>query len=144
MSKTFDAKGLEQLDAKLATISPEECHNIMLKAVTSGASTLKNLTKESLTTKMGAKATSKLKGRNVSLVDGVKMSKDKTLCEAKVYLTGFSGWFELGTDIRQTGKGYNRGKITGLNYFFSARQRESEVTDSIFQTLQSNLDRILK
>lgn len=144
MSRTFDTTDLERLDAKLATITPEQCSNIMYKAVASGAGVLRELTKQSLTSKMGSKATQKLKGRNSSLVDGVRMSRDKTLCEAKVYLTGFAGWFELGTDIRKTSKGYNRGKIEGLNYFLSARQNESDVTSAIFQTIQSNLDRILR
>ena len=140
-----DTSAIEKLDQKLALVSTEKCHNIVFNAVKVGAGVLKRSTTQSLTSKMGFKATKKLKGRKVSLVDGVKMSNDKTLCEAKVYLTGYAGWFELGTAIRTTNKGYNRGRIEGINFFFAARQSaEANVTSAIANTIQSQLNKVLQ
>lgn len=144
MNKIFDPQGLNILDEKLAKLDATECHNLMFKAIKVGAGVLKRNAQTSLTTKMGFKATKKLKGRNVSLVDGVKTSHDKVLCESKVYLTGFSGWFELGTAIRKTSKGYNRGQITGLNYFFAARQSSTgQIESAIANSIEKQLNKLM-
>lgn len=145
MTKVWDPQGLEKLDEKLAKLNPVECHNLMFNAIKVGAGVLKRNTQLSLTTKMGFKANRKLKGRNVSLVDGVKIKHDKTLCESKVSITGFSRWFEVGTDIRKTNKGYNRGQITGLNFFFATRQSsESEINSEIASSIEKQLNRLMK
>ena len=81
MSKVWNPQGLEQLDEKLAKLDTVACHNLMFNAIKVGAGVLKRNTQLSLTTKMGFKANKKLRGRNVSLVDGVKMKHDNTLCE---------------------------------------------------------------
>lgn len=145
MSKVWNPQGLEQLDEKLAKLDTVTCHNLMFNAIKVGAGVLKYNTQLSLTTKMGFKATKKLRGRNVSLADGVKMKHDNTLCESKVSITGFSRWFEVGTDIRKTKKGYNRGQITGLNFFFAARQSsDGEINSAIASSIEKQLNRIMK
>lgn len=142
--KPIDASAIEKLDEKLATLTPEQCHNIVFNAVKVGAGVLRKNTTQSLTSKMGFKATKKLKGRNVSLSDGVKMNANSTLCEAKVYLSGYSHWFELGTAIRTTSKGYNRGRIEGINFFFAARQSaDAEINSSMALTIESQLKKIM-
>lgn len=145
MSKVWNPQGLEQLDEKLAELDTVACHNLMFNAIKAGAGVLKRNTQLSLTNKMGFKANKKLRGRNVSLVDGVKMKHDNTLCESKVSITGFSRWFEVGTDIRKTNKGYNRGKITGLKFFFAARQSsDTEINSAVASSIEKQLNRIMK
>ena len=113
---------------------------MMFNAVKAGANVLKYNTQLSLATKMGPRASRKLRGRNVSLMDGVKISNDKTLCESKVSISGFSRWFELGTDIRTTKKGYNRGQISAINFFASARNSsDGAISSAIASSIENQL-----
>ena len=52
---------------------------------------------------------------------------------------------EVGTAIRKTNKGYNRGQITGLNFFFAARQSsDGEINSAIASSIEKQLNRIMK
>lgn len=140
MGKIFDTTALQKLDEDLSKFSPEQCHQMMFNAVVAGANVLKYNTQMSLAAKMGPRASRKLRGRNVSLMDGVKISNDKTLCESKVSISGFSRWFELGTDIRTTKKGYNRGQISAINFFASARNSsDGAISSAIASSIENQL-----
>ena len=54
-------------------------------------------------------------------------------------------WFELGTKLRKTRKGFNRGKITALNFFKHAQERmKEEILNKIDNYIAQSIQNIWK
>lgn len=156
MSKVVDTSSLNDLSKQLDELTPEKRNNILYSSLVKGGQVLVNATQMQLKAKMGSAATRPVRNKKSGgapyppLVQGVHIStKDKAYCEVKVTILrrtgGYLHWFEKGTSLRKTDKGYNRGSISALNFFMAARQSAwNEMNDTILANIDSGLRKILK
>lgn len=151
MSKTkaniIDTTDIKKLEEKLEDFDNQTRNKILYASLTKGAKVLYDATKQSLTAKMGYAATNPINKRGGGyyppLIEGIRISGDRPYCEVKVHILGqgYLKWFETGTQPRETSKGYNRGSIQGLNFFFAAKQSSFAKVES---TVTSNIDKQVK
>ena len=129
---------------KFASLNSKQQAKVYRQATQKALQPLVKETKKNLKQDFGKKASQKDKYGN-SLISGVKM---------KIYKNGNGGnvnilsnfklkWFELGTAIRKTRKGWARGKIKALNFFKKSRDKlekeilsnlDAYISNSIFKT----------
>lgn len=150
-NNTIDINEVKKLEQKLETLDKETKDKILYSSIIQGAKLLVDATKQSLVEKMGASATRQIKkkrgGNYKPLIESIAMKGDKPYCEAKVfiYARSFLKWFETGTQIRKTSKGYNRGSITALNFFLQARlSNVSNISNAIIKNAETKLKKIIE
>ena len=151
-NKTIDVSDLNRLESKLDILDRDVKDKILYSSLVKGGKILVDATKQSLVAKMGVSATRPIKkkrgiGFYKPLVEGVMMSGDKPYCEVKVHILGqgYLRWFETGTQIRKTSKGYNRGSITALNFFLNAKQSSfSLMQKTINENVDKQINKIMK
>ncbi|MCH5234943.1 MAG: hypothetical protein J1E16_06585 [Muribaculaceae bacterium] len=151
-NKTIDVSDLNKLESKLDILDRDVKDKILYSSLVKGGKILVDATKQSLVAKMGVSATRPVRKKNgigfyKPLVEGVMMSGDKPYCEVKVHILGqgYLRWFETGTQIRQTSKGYNRGSITALNFFLNAKQSSfSQMQKTINENLDKQINKIMR
>lgn len=151
-SNTIDISDLKRLEDALDELEVQSKNKILYSSLVKGGKVLLEATKQSLVAKMGSSATRPVRQKNGTgfykpLVEGVKMSGDKPYCEVKVHILGqgYLRWFETGTKLRQTSKGYNRGSITGLNFFMNAKQSSfSQMQKTINENVDKQINKIMR
>lgn len=147
-----DTSDLQRLEQALNNFDEQKRSLMLYKSLMRAGQSLKQKTESSLTQKMGYRAVySNIKGRGGKvykpLITGVRIKGDKPYCEVMVHILGhgYLRWFELGTAIRTTKKGANRGSITALNFFFAAKQAAMGNVDTIVsQSLTQQINKELK
>ena len=139
-------------------LSPKKQKQVHKNALRKSANILVKQAKQNLrdvTSKYKSKSTNLKNGWHIktnrngkvtvkSLQDGIKLKVSQEAEQAKVHIMGDFRlkWFELGTNVRQTKKGYNRGQMSP-SYFFKNAREATEL--EISNTLQNNIrESILK
>lgn len=152
MNNTIDVSDLNRLEAKLEILDRDVKDKILYSSLVKGGKILVDSTKQSLVAKMGVSATRPVRSKNgvgfySPLVEGVKMSGDRPYCDVKVHILGhgYLRWFETGTQLRQTSKGYNRGSIKALNFFLNAKQSSfSQMQKTISENVDKQINKIMR
>lgn len=154
MSNVADTSDFKKLEQKIDLLERDMQDKIMLSSLIKGARVLIDETKKQLTTKMGAAATREVRkpksrggGNYPPLIKGIRLSVNRTYGELKVHIMGhgYLKWFETGTKPRKTSSGANRGRIRGLNFFFTARQTSlSKMTDAITKSIDKEINKRLE
>ena len=66
------------------------------------------------------------------MIDNVIMVKHPEDANVKVHIAkGYTRWYEMGTDVRVTKKGYNRGQIIGRPFFKTAQDSVLSHADDV-------------
>lgn len=130
------------------------------KALTAGGMALRDAARGRLLKKMPQAATAKGRERNATMIEGIRVSKNKSSDRAavNVYILGnyLNRWFELGTQERKLKrslkkddnhrkfkKGESRGKISGLHFFQEAREADiDKVRAVIFEVIKKEIGKI--
>lgn len=96
---------------------------ILFAALKAGGSKLAENTKIQLRSKLGSGASTPNRWNGKTMESGIRLKADKDYCEVAVNVMGDFRlkFFEKGTNLRQTKKKANRGKIKALYFFQSAR-----------------------
>ena len=149
---TLDLTNIKRLEEQLNVLENQVRNKIIYSSLVKGGKVLVDATKQTLTTKMGYSATKAVKKPNGKgyykpLVDGVRIGGDKIYCEVNVNILGhgYLRWFDKGTNIRKTSKGYNRGSIQAINFFFSARQSSyNKMINTITENMDKQIQKIMK
>lgn len=146
MSKIVMEVSTKDLLSKFASLSTKKQSKVYSQAARKALQPLVTQTKANLRKEFGSVANRKDKYGN-SLTSGVKM---------KIYKDGSGGnvnilsnfklkIFELGTKLRKTRKGYNRGKITAVNFFKNARQKlEKTILENIDSYIANSILKLWK
>lgn len=141
---TVDAQGVLNL---FANLSPKKQKRAIKGALKKGAQILQKETRTRLR-RSGIKGVSKRSKWGTSLVSGVKYKVDREASSAKVHIMGDFRlkFFEMGTNIRQTRKGYNRGKIQDKYNFFSEAKaaKEREIFDNMNRLISESIKKVAK
>lgn len=140
---------------------------ILLRAMTIGGILLRDATKDRLYKKFPRAATAVGREKdNITMLEGVRVSKEKTGDAVNVYILGnfMNRWFELGTDNRYLIRGHQyvrrgfqrhgkyrdfkreeyRGKITPLHFFREARNENmGKVHDKIIEVVEREIKKIM-
>lgn len=127
----------KQLLQKFASLKSKEQAKTYKMAIKKSLQSLVKETKSNLKKDMG-KVVNKKDKYGATLNSGIKSKVYKDASGGNVtILSNFKlKFFELGTKIRKTKKGYNRGKIKAIYFFKNARQKmENKMT----QILDSNI-----
>lgn len=145
-NESFKVLNEAELVALLNSIVPELRKNALTKALRQGAKVINTQAKQNLIASKKGKSktgykyyasafkTANLKGRTI---DEIRL---KVGIQNPQY--GYKlRWLEFGTNIRETRKGFNRGKITGTNFFFNAVRSTTEavykaISDSLIKSLE--------
>lgn len=151
-NKTVDVSDLNRLEAKLNELDNDVKDKILYSSLVKGGKILLENTKRSLTAKMGSSATRPVRKKDGTgyykpLIEGVRMGGDKPYTEVKVHILGhgYLRWFETGTAIRKTSKGYNRGSIAALNFFLNAKQSSfSLMNKTINENVEKQINKIMR
>lgn len=148
-----------QITRLFESLSVENRNKALTKAFKVGAKKLADDTKQQLRAKLGAGATSGKK-YGKSLESGIKVKADAAYSEVSVHIMGDFRlkFFEKGTkerttkgrkivgysgrNLRRSGKGGGRGKITALNFFRTARQNESQLNEIIKRSITESLQKL--
>ena len=127
-----------EVDAKevlglFADLNSRQQKQVYRNALRRAANILVKETRNQLKSKLGRKANSRNWWHGKTLASGIKSNADKEGKEAKVHIMGDFRlkFFEGGTDIRKTKKGYNRGRMKALNYFERTRNNSSKYIEII-------------
>ena len=152
MSNVVDTSDISKLSEKLTQLEREVADKVLFKSVKAGGVKLKNATVESLQQKMGFDKVGQPIRNNKGgtyppLKSGVRVSNQAVYTESTVHIMGhgFLKWFELGTAIRTTKSGANRGSIKAINFFFAARQSAASNIESVIaQTVEKELQKYLE
>lgn len=129
------------------TLNPENRKKVLLTALKAGGEKLASNTKIQLRSKLGMGASTPNRWNGKTMESGIKYKADKDYCEVSVSIMGDFRlkFFERGTKIRQTRKTKaNRGSIKALNFFAAARANESDITDTIDNSITESLKRITR
>ena len=154
----IDDKQILRLFSDLSPKKQKAAHRNALKK---SASILVRQAKQNLkevTNKYNSKATNLKKGWHIkrtksgkvtakSLQQGIRLSVDKEAEFAKVHIMGDFRlkWFELGTTVRKTKKGYNRGKMRASYFFKRAKQgTESQISETLQENIRQSILRTAK
>ncbi len=131
-------------------------------ALRQAANTLVKETKNQLKLKLGRKANSRNWWNGKALSSGIKTNADKEGKQAKVHIMGDFRlkFFEMGTDtryttgrnratvrgktpIRRQSKAADRGKITSIQFFKTAKMnKEKEIFDSLDKLISGSIQRV--
>lgn len=117
---------------------------ILFAALKAGGSKLAENTKIQLRSKLGSGASTPNRWNGKTMESGIRLKADKDYCEVAVNVMGDFRlkFFEKGTNLRQTKKKANRGKIKALYFFQSARQKGDDVASIINGSISESLKRI--
>lgn len=145
---TVDITDLAKLNKDLSEFERSVQDKVLYSSLIKGAKVLKDATESQLIAKMGDSATRPIrkksgKGWYKPLIDGVRMGGDKGYCEVNVNILGqgYLRWFEKGTNIRKTSKGYNRGQISALNFFLAAKN-STDVIGTILRNIERQINKL--
>lgn len=130
MSDTIkiDLTQLDQFTDKLSLITPHEMNTMLTNSLMKVARELKQETQQQMRIQWG---TTVIKGAH-PMIDTVAISKHPEDANVKVHIArGYTRWFEMGTDVRVTKKGYNRGKIIGRPFFKTAQDSVLSHADAV-------------
>ena len=128
-------------------LDSESTNQILFTALKKGGQRLTSLTKTNLKRKLGKGATTPNRWNGKTMESGIKFRGDKDYCEVAVSIMGDFRlkFFEKGTKPRLTRKtNANRGSITALNFFQSARANDNEITATINNSITNSLNRLKK
>lgn len=137
-----DNKAVLNMFAELNSKRQKEVHRTALRKasgilIKQTRSNLKGIIKSSIT-KKSAKT-------GKSLSSGVKMSIDRAATQSSIHIMGDFRlkFFEKGTKIRKTKKGYNRGQIQPKYFFKSAiTTTEEEIFSSMDKIISESIVRV--
>ena len=118
--------------------------SILFQALKKGGDKLVSNAKTQLRQKLGSGATTPNRWNGKTMESGIKYRGEKDYCEVSVNIMGDFRlkFFEKGTKPRLTRKGANRGSITALNFFQSARANDNEITTAINNSITNSLNRL--
>lgn len=121
---TVDDKQVLNLFAELTS---KEQKNVYRKALRKASSILIIQTRSNLRSIIKGSISKKSSKTGKSLASGIKASIDREATQSTVHIMGDFRlkFFEKGTAIRKTRKGYNRGGIKA-RYFFRSAQDQTE------------------
>ena len=141
-SVTVDAKQVIQM---FRDLDHREQKKVYKTALRKAAGILIKETRSNLRNIVKGKITNKKKDYKRTLSTGIRSSVDREGTQASVHIMGEYRlkWFEKGTNLRRTNKGYNRGAMKA-HYFFRDAQRstEKEVFSSIERLITDSIIRI--
>lgn len=139
---TVDAKEVINMFTELTSKQQREVYR---KALRKASSILIRQTRTNLKSVIKGSITAISKKTGKSLSSGIKASINKDATQSTVHIMGDFRlkFFELGTNIRKTRKGYNRGKINDKYYFRTAKSTvESEVFSNMEQIITESIIRV--
>lgn len=126
-----------QTDKLFESLSPENRHKFLNKALLEGAKILQTATKQKL-------ISTGVESR--SLQRGIKIKKDNSYQEISVHIMGDFRlkFFENGTKERMTKKTKRyTGRITSRKFFYNARQSsEEEINNAVIQSLDESFKKL--
>lgn len=141
-SVTVDAKQVIQM---FRDLDHREQKKVYRTALRKASNILIKETRSNLRNIVKGKITNRKKGSKRSLSTGIRSSIDREATQASVHIMGEYRlkWFEKGTSLRKTRKGYNRGAMKATNFFRDARQStEKEVFSSIERLITDSIIRV--
>lgn len=138
----IDLTNLNAFADKLSLVTPTEMNKLLCNSLMKVARELKQETQQQMRIQWGTTVT---KGAH-PMIDSVAISKHPEEGNVKVHIArGYTRWFEMGTDVRVTKKGYNRGKIIGRPFFKTAQDSVLSHADSVIaEEMTKNLNNLLK
>lgn len=139
---TVDDRQVLNLFSELSSKRQKEVHKTALKTA---SNILIKQTRTNLRSIIKSKITAKSNKTGKSLSSGVKYNIDKDATQSTVHIMGDFRlkFFELGTKIRKTRKGYNRGKNIAKYFFKIAKSvTESQIFSSMEQIIKESIIRV--
>lgn len=150
-------EGFVEYERLLADKTPRALTALLKKGINKATLQIKRDAVRNIKSRMPSSTTSK--GRNphikTPLYKGIR--KTKVFADSEGGLYGFaSAWagkggdyrlhfFNEGTRVRQTRKGYNRGKVNGVRYMTDAIQANADKVEQIINdTIKTQLDKEIK
>lgn len=139
---TVDAKQVIQM---FRDLDHREQKKVYRTALRQASGILVKETRSNLRNIVSGKITNKREGWKRTLSTGIRVSVDKNADQASVHIMGDHRlkWFEKGTGLRRTKKGYNRGQMKA-HYFFKDAQKskEREVFASIERLITESIIKV--
>lgn len=126
-------------------LEPKHQKQVHRQALRKASNILIKQTKLNLKSFIKSSITKKSTKTGKSLQSGIKASINKDATQSTVHIMGDFRlkFFEKGTNIRKTKKGYNRGNIQARYFFKSAQSAtESEVFSSMEQLITESIIRV--
>lgn len=133
-----------QVQQLLNSLNREQNNKILHTALKKGAQKLTDNTKQNLKNILGARASTPNRWNGKTMESGIRIGNDKDYCEVKVSIMGDfrMKFFEKGTQLRKTKKGYYRGRINRYNFFAQARDNDAVIVEEINKSINESLKRL--
>ncbi|WP_019539803.1 hypothetical protein [Proteiniphilum acetatigenes] len=135
----------KQVLGLFADLTSKEQKNVYRQALRKGSAILINQTKSNLRSIIKGSITKRSSKTGKSLASGIKASIDRDATQSTVHIMGDFRlkFFEKGTKIRKTRKGYNRGEIKGRYFFRDAQyQTESQIFTEMDNIILESIVRV--
>lgn len=126
-------------------LSPKRQKEVYRTALRTSSNILIKQARSNLKTIIKSSITKKSPKTGKSLSSGIKMSIDRAATQSTIHIMGDFRlkFFEKGTNIRKTKKGYNRGSIAP-KYFFKAAvaATEEQIFSNMDKTISESIIRV--
>lgn len=137
-----DSRQVINLFSELTSRQQKQVHKTALRRA---AGLLSREAKQQLKKEIGKAIGHKNRWNNKTLGSGIKTKVNKEGDEAKVHILGDFRlrFFELGTKVRKTKKGYDRGIMKATYFFKTAKQnKEREIFNTLDQLISQSIQKI--
>ncbi len=126
-------------------LSPKRQKEVYRTALRTSSNILIRQARSNLKTIIKSSITKKSSKTGKSLSSGIKMSIDRAATQSTIHIMGDFRlkFFEKGTNIRKTKKGYNRGSIVPKYFFKTAvAATEEQIFSSMDKTISESIVRV--
>lgn len=139
---TVDAKQVLNMFAELDSRRQKAVHRTTLRQ---SGNILARQARVNLKSVVKSKTNARSAKTGKTMNSGVKVKVDRDATRATIHIMGDFRlkWFEIGTNIRKTKQGYDRGQMTATHFFKSAKeQTEARIFSNIDESLKKSIIKV--